>query len=1279
MGKREKQPSQSSSDELLKALGDFTSKENWDKFFTIRGSDDSFEWYAEWTELRQPLLSLLDGAPPTGDHDNTLHPNFWVQILVPGCGNSRLSEHLYDAGFKDITNIDFSKVVISDMLRRNVRGRPGMRWRVMDMTSMQFADETFDAILDKGGLDALMEPELGPKLGTQYLSEVQRVLKSGGKFICLTLAESHVLGLLFSKFRFGWKMSVHAIPQKPSSKPRLCTFMVVAEKDISTDLLQITSSFDHRSLDCSGNQAAGLHEAVENENRIRREYSSGSDILYSLEDLQLGAKGDLTKLSRGRRFQLTLGGQGCSRFTYRAVLLDAKDNSVPFSYHCGVFIVPKTRAHEWLFSSEEGQWLVIESSKAARLIVVILDSSHANASMDDIQKDLSLLVKQLAPGKDDNGSQIPFMMASDGIKQRHILHKVTSSLTGPIIVEDVVYENVDGDVSRLFPSKDLIFRRLVFQRTEGLVQSEALLTSDESSHKVVEIERKKTSSSKSKKRGNQKRNDEPSNRLKVYHDYLASSYHTGIISGFMLISSYLESVLSAGNTVNTVVVGLGAGLLPMFLHGCMPFLHIEVVELDPVILNLARDYFGFAEDKFLKVHIADGIEFVREVNNFARSDRVPVLHRNEDASGNSKSSSDGSCVMSYAEGSINPGLDVLIIDVDSSDSSSGMTCPAADFVEESFLLTVKDSLSEQGLFVVNLVSRSSSIKDMVIERMKMGKEIINSDSNGVTSENSLPMPKETLNLQGSSSSVMESGIQSITLGVFSPTLEAINTDAWTKDEDEQNFEEKISRSLKHFNSQSDGNDDQDPTLNLNSSIRDGCLEEESFGIQDDIRINSADKNIEILKGMLLGPRLVKIFGSKKVVSLAENVFIKGEDMEVNEEEKYWNLGGSIFELRSCNHMILKENEFEIWRRQREKINSLSRDDCIGNLCCNDKVNCKSVMRFDKKNSAESIFPFAENVKEKYEMASIYGWTSSGVHRSAVPKFGNWESEENVPYTVYFEKARKERTEGKMNRNYSEENPDIFNTKPPIHASSFQMKPTEAQKVPEAVRSKHEHLSQEEIDLRRSTDSSLHHDDVGKRDVTKVLRANHEHGEHGRDRLRRPTNSVMHHDTGAQRVAADSNLHHYGGVSSSDTHRRIMRWSAASDLSTEQSHLHPRNQPKIGGKGNAVSSLSWERKGSSEGTHGLAPMTPGRSRLRSVTRGNDSPDHSAVPKFGEWDETDPASADGYTHIFNKVREEKQGGAAKVPDLPTESSQSHGHKQAVTAFPGEEDDVFVDVIK
>ncbi|XP_048135828.1 protein NOI4-like [Rhodamnia argentea] len=32
----------------------------------------------------------------------------------------------------------------------------------------------------------------------------------------------------------------------------------------------------------------------------------------------------------------------------------------------------------------------------------------------------------------------------------------------------------------------------------------------------------------------------------------------------------------------------------------------------------------------------------------------------------------------------------------------------------------------------------------------------------------------------------------------------------------------------------------------------------------------------------------------------------------------------------------------------------------------------------------------------------------------------------------------------------------------------------------------------------------------------------------------------------------------------------------------------------------------------------------------------------LPKFGEWDVNDPASAAGFTVIFNKAREEKKAG-------------------------------------
>ena len=47
-------------------------------------------------------------------------------------------------------------------------------------------------------------------------------------------------------------------------------------------------------------------------------------------------------------------------------------------------------------------------------------------------------------------------------------------------------------------------------------------------------------------------------------------------------------------------------------------------------------------------------------------------------------------------------------------------------------------------------------------------------------------------------------------------------------------------------------------------------------------------------------------------------------------------------------------------------------------------------------------------------------------RSHVPAFGNWESEGNVPYTVFFDKARKGRGGGPIrNPNDPEEYPDIL--------------------------------------------------------------------------------------------------------------------------------------------------------------------------------------------------------------------------------------------------------------
>lgn len=65
----------------------------------------------------------------------------------------------------------------------------------------QFADEAFDVVLDKGGLDALMEPELGPKLGHQYLLEVSWTL-TWILFIYAFLCTSVLCTNSFASFAF---------------------------------------------------------------------------------------------------------------------------------------------------------------------------------------------------------------------------------------------------------------------------------------------------------------------------------------------------------------------------------------------------------------------------------------------------------------------------------------------------------------------------------------------------------------------------------------------------------------------------------------------------------------------------------------------------------------------------------------------------------------------------------------------------------------------------------------------------------------------------------------------------------------------------------------------------------------------------------------------------------------------------------------------------------------------------------------------------------------------
>ncbi|KAH6796055.1 hypothetical protein C2S51_037041, partial [Perilla frutescens var. frutescens] len=52
----------------------------------------------------------------------------------------------------------------------------------------------------------------------------------------------------------------------------------------------------------------------------------------------------------------------------------------------------------------------------------------------------------------------------------------------------------------------------------------------------------------------------------------------------------------------------------------------------------------------------------------------------------------------------------------------------------------------------------------------------------------------------------------------------------------------------------------------------------------------------------------------------------------------------------------------------------------------------------------------------------------------------------------------------------------------------------------------------------------------------------------------------------------------------------------------------------------------------------------------------------LPKFGEWDVNDPASAEGFTVIFNKARNEKRTGGKS--DSPPKDDSVSAYKHGST---------------
>ncbi|XP_069793841.1 eEF1A lysine and N-terminal methyltransferase isoform X2 [Narcine bancroftii] len=204
---------------LPKSTKEFSSAEYWETFFKKQGGN-TFEWYGTYV-----------------DHCAVLHKYIKPKdkVLVVGCGNSELSERMYDVGYQSITNIDISEVAINQMKERNAVRRPAMVFTKMDMMQMEFSDSWFQVVLDKGTLDAIMTDESEATLHNveRMFGEIGRVLQVGGRFLCISLAQEHIAKKAVSYFsQEGWLVRIHTIKEQSeaSGKFALPVFIFVFTK-----------------------------------------------------------------------------------------------------------------------------------------------------------------------------------------------------------------------------------------------------------------------------------------------------------------------------------------------------------------------------------------------------------------------------------------------------------------------------------------------------------------------------------------------------------------------------------------------------------------------------------------------------------------------------------------------------------------------------------------------------------------------------------------------------------------------------------------------------------------------------------------------------------------------------------------------------------------------------------------------------------------------------------------------------------------------------------------
>lgn len=205
------------SDEELfnkKPAPNFGESLYWEKRYNLEQTDKprdySYDWYLTVDKIKAILETYFDS--PKGQ-----------RVLVLGCGSSTLSAALFEYGFRVVTSLDVSPVVITRMQQR-YRGLEGLDFVVGDARRLDaYQDGHFDFVIDKGLMDSFLcgfRPELDV---LEMHSEVLRVLRPEGVFLCVSYGDPVTRLHYFEHPSLTWNCSVTPLPDTLGIVMYACT------------------------------------------------------------------------------------------------------------------------------------------------------------------------------------------------------------------------------------------------------------------------------------------------------------------------------------------------------------------------------------------------------------------------------------------------------------------------------------------------------------------------------------------------------------------------------------------------------------------------------------------------------------------------------------------------------------------------------------------------------------------------------------------------------------------------------------------------------------------------------------------------------------------------------------------------------------------------------------------------------------------------------------------------------------------------------------------------